>query len=151
MLNVMKKLWNDERGFVNSTELILIATLAVLGLIVGLAALRDSIVQELGDTASAVGEFNQSYAVFVGDSDNDDPLLGPVITSPNASSLATVRRDFTNSDGDVVVSVSGQFHNFRYNDRTDIGDGPDLLLQPPATIVSIGPAAEEEGEALTTP
>ncbi|QDU76557.1 hypothetical protein Pan97_36090 [Bremerella volcania] len=149
MLTTLKKIWNDERGFVSSMELILIATLTAIGLIVGLVAFRDSLVQELGDTASAVGELNQSYAIFVGNSDNTDPEDGPVVIGPNAVSQVTVQRDFLNSDDEVVVSVTSSFQNFRYNDRTDVGDGPDLLLQPPATIVSLSDAAINEGESLS--
>ncbi len=145
MLTTLKKLWNDERGFVNSMELILIATIAVIGLIVGLVAFRDSVVQELGDSASAVGELNQSYAIFVGDSTNRDPEDGPVVTGPNAVSQVTVERDFLNADGDVTVSVTSSFQNYRYNDRTDVGDGPDLLQTPPATIVSLSGAPTDEG------
>lgn len=149
MLTTLKKIWNDERGFVNSAELVLLATITVIGLIVGLIAFRDSVTQELGDTASAVGELNQSYAIFVGNSDNTDPEAGPVVIGPNAVSQVTVERDFLNGDGDVVVSVTSSFQNFRYNDRTDVGDGPDLLLQPPATIVSLSEDAINEGETIS--
>lgn len=58
-------LWNtfrrDERGFVMSAELILIATLCVLGLIAGLTCVRDAVSSELKDLASAIGSINQSY------------------------------------------------------------------------------------------
>lgn len=59
---MLKKLWNDEAGFVVSTELILIATILVIGLIAGLTTVRDQVVQELGDTADAVSNINQSYS-----------------------------------------------------------------------------------------
>ncbi|MEW4456210.1 hypothetical protein AB1L30_26330 [Bremerella sp. JC817] len=147
MLNVMKKLWNDERGFVNSTELILIATLAVLGLIVGLASLRDSVVQELGDSAAAVGQVNQSYSVFV---DSNGAVSGPIITAAGANGFVTVERDFT-INGQPGVSVTSRFRNYQYTDRRDIGDGQDTAGNPPPTIVSIGPDAQEEGEALGGP
>jgi hypothetical protein len=58
----MMKLWNDEAGFVVSAELVLIATILVLGMIVGLASVRDQVVQELGDVALAFGRINQSYS-----------------------------------------------------------------------------------------
>lgn len=58
----MMKLWNDEAGFVVSAELVLIATILVLGLIVGLVTVRDQIVQELGDVAQAFAQINQSYS-----------------------------------------------------------------------------------------
>lgn len=45
-----------------SIELTLIATLAVIGLMTGMSALRDAIVSELSDVAGAVQDLNQSYA-----------------------------------------------------------------------------------------
>ena len=62
-MKMMKKFWNDEAGFVVSAELILIATVAVLGLLVGLAAVRDGIVSELSDVAGAFQDVNQSYSI----------------------------------------------------------------------------------------
>ena len=58
----MKSLFNDENGFVVSAELILVATIVVLGLIVGLAEVREAVNQELEDVASAIGSINQSYS-----------------------------------------------------------------------------------------
>jgi hypothetical protein len=57
-----KDLWRDESGIVNSMDLILISTILVLGMIVGLVSLRNQVVQELSDTANAVGSLNQSYS-----------------------------------------------------------------------------------------
>ena len=58
----MKKFWSDEAGFIVSAELVLIATILVLGMIVGLVSVRDQVVQELGDIALAIGFINQSYS-----------------------------------------------------------------------------------------
>jgi len=58
----LKQLWQDERGVISSGELILLSTIVLLGMIVGLTTLRDQVVQELGDAASAVGTLNQSYS-----------------------------------------------------------------------------------------
>lgn len=152
MLTTLKKIWNDEGGFVNSMELILVATLAVLGLIVGLVALRDSVTQELGDTGAAVGQLNQSYGVYVGDSDNTITTDGPVITSAGANGFVTVERDFSqpNESTNVVVSVTSRFRNFQYDDRTDVGDGQDSNNSVPPTIVSISDV-HDEGDVLTVP
>ena len=57
----MRKLFNDENGFVLSAELAIIATVVFCGAIVGLAMVRDSLVQELGDVSEAIGALNQSY------------------------------------------------------------------------------------------
>ena len=55
-------LWRDESGFIVSAELILIATLLVIGLIVGLSEIQHAAVTELNDVADAIGEVNQSYS-----------------------------------------------------------------------------------------
>ena len=59
---VSQKLWNDDKGFVVSVELVLIATIAVIGLISGFTAVRDGVVCELSDVAGSVQDLNQSYA-----------------------------------------------------------------------------------------
>lgn len=56
------RLWRDEAGFVVSTELILIATILVIGLITGLVTIRDAVVTELADVADAISEVDQSYS-----------------------------------------------------------------------------------------
>ena len=63
-MNKAQQLWNDEAGFVVSIELILLATIAVIGLIAGMSAVRDAAVSELSDVAGAVQELNQSYTYF---------------------------------------------------------------------------------------
>lgn len=65
MKNLLSRFWRDEAGFVISSELVLVATILVIGLIAGLTAVRDGVVQELGDTAQAFGAVSQSY-VFQG-------------------------------------------------------------------------------------
>ncbi len=55
------ELMNDEAGFIVSAELILIATLLVIGLIVGLSEVQHAIVSELNDVGDAIGTLNQSY------------------------------------------------------------------------------------------
>lgn len=62
MKNLVSRLWRDEAGFVVSAELVLVATITVLGMIVGLASVRDQVVQELGDVAAAIASANQSYS-----------------------------------------------------------------------------------------
>jgi len=63
MVNTVKRLIRDEQGFVVSAELVLVATVAVIGLLVGLAAVRDGVVSELSDVAGAVQDANQSFSL----------------------------------------------------------------------------------------
>jgi len=62
MTNLIRKFTGDKNGFVISTELVLVATILVIGMITGLTTVRDAVVQELGDVAAAIGKLNQSYA-----------------------------------------------------------------------------------------
>jgi hypothetical protein len=60
-MGMLRKLWNDDAGFVISAELVLVATILVIGLIVGMVSLRNQIVQELVDVGQAIGSLSQSY------------------------------------------------------------------------------------------
>ena len=59
----MRKLFNDEAGFVISAELVLVLTIGVLAMAVGLTAVRDSISQELVDLSDAFGAAQQTFHV----------------------------------------------------------------------------------------
>lgn len=61
MTTLAVTLWKDEAGFILSGELVLIATIAVLAMIVGLSEVANAVNQELEDVASAFGAVNQSY------------------------------------------------------------------------------------------
>lgn len=63
MMNALRNLLRDENGFVISAELILVATIAVLGLIVGLSEIATNVNNELEDVGSAFGSMNQSFKV----------------------------------------------------------------------------------------
>jgi hypothetical protein len=60
-MKALIRLWNDEAGFVVSSELVLVATILVIGMVVGLTTVRDQVVQELADVAGAISDVNQSY------------------------------------------------------------------------------------------
>ncbi|VAX41017.1 hypothetical protein MNBD_PLANCTO02-2613 [hydrothermal vent metagenome] len=61
MTKLMTSLYNDENGFIISAELVLIATIAVLSMIVGLSEVSLGINNELEDVASSFGRINQSF------------------------------------------------------------------------------------------
>jgi hypothetical protein len=58
----IQQLWDDEAGVIATTDLVLIATILVIGTIVGLTSIRDQVVQELADVAVGIGSLNQSYS-----------------------------------------------------------------------------------------
>ena len=61
MANLFTQLINDDAGFIVSAELILVATIAVLSLVVGLTEVASAVNSELNDVADAFGSINQSY------------------------------------------------------------------------------------------
>lgn len=62
-MSLIKRLWNDEAGFIVSAELVLIATIAVIGMVVALDTVRNAVTSELSDVAGAIQDVNQSYYV----------------------------------------------------------------------------------------
>jgi len=48
-------------GFIVTAELIMIATILVIGMIVGLIVVRDAVVAEMEDVAESIGDLNQSF------------------------------------------------------------------------------------------
>lgn len=61
MIHLAHKLIADEAGFVVSAELVLIATIAVLSMVVGLSEVAWGINEELEDVGSAYGSVNQTF------------------------------------------------------------------------------------------
>lgn len=56
-----RDLLTDTRGFIISAELVVISSLLVVGLMVGLSAVQQSVNAEMLDVAGAIGSLNQSY------------------------------------------------------------------------------------------
>jgi hypothetical protein len=81
---MLRRLWTDDAGFVVSAELVLVATILVIGMLVGLVSVRDQVIQELADFAAAITQMNQSYS-FSG-------ITGH--TSSNAGSVFNDEADF---------------------------------------------------------
>lgn len=59
---MLKKLWNDEAGAIISAEVVLVATILVIGMVVGLKSVRDAVVTELADVAQAIANVSQSFS-----------------------------------------------------------------------------------------
>jgi len=55
-------MWKEEDG-VLSFEWVLLVTLLTIGIVGGLAAARDAIIDELGDVAQAMLALDQSYTI----------------------------------------------------------------------------------------
>lgn len=86
----MKKQQKGQAGFIVSAELVLIATILVIGLVVGMVAIRDAMTGEMADVAEAIGNLDQSYS-FDGISD--------------PGTLATIGASMFNDGPDNAVDV----------------------------------------------
>ncbi len=62
MLNLLKALRQDENGVILSTEIVIIGSLLVIGMITGLTCLQKSVNGELQDVANAIGSLDQTYS-----------------------------------------------------------------------------------------
>ena len=58
-----RQLWNDESGSVLTAEVVLLATILILGMIVGAKAFRDASVTEWADFAQSIANLDQSYNI----------------------------------------------------------------------------------------
>lgn len=61
MARILQCLWRDDDG-VLSFEWTLIVVLVVVGIVSGVTAARDVVIDELGDTAEALLAWDQSYS-----------------------------------------------------------------------------------------
>ena len=62
MFNLIRKLWNDDCGALIATEWVFVATILIIGLVVGLKAVESAVEGELIDFANAVSSLNQSFS-----------------------------------------------------------------------------------------
>ena len=103
-MKTLTQLWNDEAGFIVSSELVLIATIVVIGLIAGLTAVRDAVVGELADVGAAVGDVNQSFSFGA--------ITGHC--SSTAGSIFSDEGDFCEIDdanNDTLMTMTGKQNN----------------------------------------
>ncbi len=118
-------LWCDESGLIGSIELVFMASIAAIGMLVGLSAYRDGVVSELADNARAVGQVNQSYNIQVNSSGPVDTDTSSVtIASAGLGGAVTITSLFGASDSVAGVatprvSITTSFNNFFYTDTAD--------------------------------
>lgn len=102
MKKVLTQVWQEEDG-VLTFEWVLLVTLLTIGIVSGLTAARDAIIDEMGDVAQAMLALDQSFII--------DFPLGITIHDGNSSG-ASSDSEFTDSadyvDCDRDSSVPGQ-------------------------------------------
>lgn len=78
MAHLVQRMWQEEEG-VLSFEWILLLTLLTIGIVSGIAGVRDALIDELGDVSQAAIALDQSYV-----------LAPSVITSTDGVSIVVV-------------------------------------------------------------
>jgi hypothetical protein len=78
--NLLRKLWNDDRGALISTEWLFVVTILVIGLVVGLAYIRNAVTSKFVEIAQAITFLNVGYR-FPG---IEGKFRGNTFTNPQA-------------------------------------------------------------------
>ncbi|MFO1020082.1 MAG: hypothetical protein U0903_05225 [Planctomycetales bacterium] len=102
---MLRSLLHDETGFIVSLELVLIASIAVIALVVGFNEICVAINTELNDISNAIGALNQSYGVngYVG----SDHYCGKLKSFYAGSRFYDTHDDCDNNQScDVVIPVN---------------------------------------------
>lgn len=87
---MLHQLWTDESGSADYLFLILMLTVCVVGILPGIATMRDQVVQQFGDMAVAFDSLDQTYSVNVNGVISeyyDDP---PTLDDPDGSEPACI-------------------------------------------------------------
>jgi hypothetical protein len=109
MYQSLKRIWRQDDG-VLSFEWVLLTTLVVLGVVGGLAAARDAIIDELGDAAQAMLALDNSYSIdwplqIAVDTDTTDGNPAVVVGLASDSSFTDA---FAYTDCDRATAPIGQ-------------------------------------------
>ena len=109
MCNVLKAMWREEDG-VLSFEWTLLLTLLTIGIVSGLTAARDGVVDELGDVAQAMLSVDGSYIIsqplaVIVDPDGAGPAAA---VHTGGGSDSSFQDALIYSDCDRDISVAGQ-------------------------------------------
>jgi hypothetical protein len=63
MYQLLVKLYHDDRGALIATEFLFVATILVIGVVFGIATVRNSVNAELAEFANAILALSQGYTV----------------------------------------------------------------------------------------
>ena len=102
----LPKLRPDRRsGFASTSELLLITTVLVIGLIAGWITVRNAVNSELEDVAESVGDVNQSHAFTGVLNDNSTAAVSGSLFA-DAPDESAADSDDGNNDGDVGTEMT---------------------------------------------
>tara|TARA_R110000868_G_scaffold35135_3_gene126153 strand:+ start:292 stop:672 length:381 start_codon:yes stop_codon:yes gene_type:complete len=121
----VSKLSKKQAGFVMTTELVLLSTVMVVGLVAGMVTMRDALTAEMEDVAEAIGQLDQTYA-FNGivNGENTAAIEGSVF-------------------GDATDASAGDGVEFTFVAATPLEGG--------STTASLGASSSANAGTITTP
>ena len=76
-MRLLQRFWREDDG-VLTFEWILLVTLLTIGIVSGVTAARDAVIDELGDVAEAMQSLDQSYTI-------DHPLIVTIHTDQDSA------------------------------------------------------------------
>ncbi len=98
-----------QAGFIVSIELLLLASITVIGLIVGMTNVRDSVLAELSDVSESIGALDQSYSITaVANEAGTAATAGSIFTDAKDQIDATHRIDTASgnaANGDLIFAA----------------------------------------------
>ncbi|MBL9081562.1 MAG: hypothetical protein JNK76_07135 [Planctomycetales bacterium] len=106
-MKVLNRLWSEEAGAIVSAEVMLVMSILVIGVIVGLAAVRDSVITELADVAQALANVNQSYSFGTASGHHSLSGGGAFIDLVDFCDTLTATTDAGNSKCVSICTVAG--------------------------------------------
>lgn len=117
MTRILTQAWREEDG-VLSFEWTMLLTLLTIGIVSGVAATRDGIIDELGDVAQAMLAVDGSYLIsqplaITVDSDGAGPIASQQMGGGSDSSFTDA---MNYSDFDRDISLGGQNFGFPVDD-----------------------------------
>ena len=87
---VLKRIWRDQEG-VLTYEWILLITLVVIGIVGGYSAVRDGVIDELGDVSQAILRVDQSFTSKAPGCPGTDACFKTVIWNDTQSDVCRAR------------------------------------------------------------
>lgn len=139
MTSLIYEFWTDQSGVIVSAEIVIVATVVVLGLIVGLNALQSAIVFELNDIARAFCSLNQSYW-FSGFRGCKASVPGSQFTDINTCARLCYMVDNFAFVGGVSQGGTGGFVGMDFGvGAAAVPVAPPVTVAPPAPVVTPAP------------
>lgn len=148
----LRNLWQDELGAILSTEIVLVAVVAVIGLVVGLASVRDSMVSELADVGGSMQELNQSFSITGSCYERDvDGNITISFAIPPTDEGEFVPPDPPDPpEPEIVHTVSDRGNLVFDNVNTGIGGSVTGTLSTPSGVTTGFTSTTDTGQILGT-